>query len=274
MAIPLEDNFTDIIGKAQSGLGISDSQLAKKSAVSIQQIRKIRGGDLDQDAICAVAPVLGLDPESLLEVALGKWKPETLPSIDGLAQFTTPYHDVTVNAYLAWDRASKEAVAFDTGADCAEMLERIEKEKLTVKLILLTHAHDDHVADLRRLREKTGAPVYISEREGGEGADLINEGRKFDVGKLDVESRLTWGHSRGGMTYVVRGLLRPVAIVGDSLFAGSMGGGVVSYDDALRNNLEKILTLPDETILCPGHGPLTTVGEEKHHNPFFAEHWR
>ncbi|HEY8650570.1 MAG TPA: MBL fold metallo-hydrolase [Chthoniobacterales bacterium] len=274
MAIPLEDNFTDIIGKAQRGLEILDSQLAEKSAVNIQQIQKIRGGELDQAAIRAIAPVLGLDPESLLESALGKWKPETLPSVDGLAQFTTPYHDVTVNAYLAWDPASREAVAFDTGADCAEMLERIEKEKLTVKLILLTHAHDDHIADLRRLRKKTGAPVYISEREGAEGAELISEGRKFDVGKLDVESRLTWGHSRGGMTYVVRGLARPVAIVGDSLFAGSMGGGMVSYDDALRNNLEKILTLPEETILCPGHGPLTTVGEEKHHNPFFAEHWR
>src|SRR5439155_1351332 len=58
--------------------------------------------------------------------------------------------------------------------------------------------------------------------------------------------------------------------VGDSLFAGSMGGGNVSYDDALRNNLEKILTLRDETIICPGHGPMTTVGEEKQHNPFFA----
>jgi len=274
MAIPLEDNFTDIISKAQCGLEVSDSRLAEKSAVSIQQIQKIRGGQLDQAAVRAIAPVLGLDPESLLESALGKWKPETLPSIDGLAQFTTPYHDVTVNAYLAWDRASREAVAFDTGADCTEMLERIEKEKLTVKLILLTHAHDDHIADLRRLRKKTGAPVYISEREGAEGAELISEGRKFDVGKLDVESRLTWGHSRGGMTYVVRGLARPVAIVGDSLFAGSMGGGMVSYDDALRNNLEKILTLPDETILCPGHGPLTTVGEEKHHNPFFAEHYQ
>ena len=274
MAIPLEDNFTDIIGKAQRGLEISDGQLAEKSAVNIQQIQKIRGGELDQAAIRAIAPVLGLDPESLLESALGKWKPETLPSVDGLAQFTTPYHDVTVNAYLAWDPANRKAVAFDTGADCAEMLERIEKEKLTVKLILLTHAHDDHIADLRRLRKKAGAPVYISEREGAEGAELISEGRKFDVGELDVESRLTWGHSRGGMTYVVRGLARPVAIVGDSLFAGSMGGGMVSYDDALRNNLEKILTLPDETILCPGHGPLTTVGEEKHHNPFFAEHWR
>jgi hydroxyacylglutathione hydrolase len=58
--------------------------------------------------------------------------------------------------------------------------------------------------------------------------------------------------------------------VGDSLFAGSMGGGNVSYQDALRNNLEKILTLPDETIICPGHGPMTTVGEEKLHNSFFA----
>jgi glyoxylase-like metal-dependent hydrolase (beta-lactamase superfamily II) len=58
--------------------------------------------------------------------------------------------------------------------------------------------------------------------------------------------------------------------VGDSLFAGSMGGGAVSYEDALKNNLEKILTLPDNTVICPGHGPMTTVGEEKEHNAFFA----
>jgi glyoxylase-like metal-dependent hydrolase (beta-lactamase superfamily II) len=72
------------------------------------------------------------------------------------------------------------------------------------------------------------------------------------------------------MTYVVTGLANPIAIVGDSLFSGSMGGGNVSYQDALRNNLEKVLTLPDDTIICPGHGPMTTVSEEKVHNPFFA----
>ena len=72
------------------------------------------------------------------------------------------------------------------------------------------------------------------------------------------------------MTYFVTGLARPVAIVGDSLFAGSMGGGNVSYADAIQNNLDKILTLPDETIICPGHGPMTSVGEEKAHNPFFV----
>ena len=73
------------------------------------------------------------------------------------------------------------------------------------------------------------------------------------------------------MTYVVNGLDKQVAIVGDALFAGSMGGGMVSYPDALRTNREKIISLPNETVLCPGHGPMTTVGEEKKHNPFFPE---
>ena len=144
------------------------------------------------------------------------------------------------------------------------------KEKLSVKLILLTHAHSDHVADLPRLREETGAQVFAPARESVPGAEPIEEGRRFRLGHLEIDTRLTWGHSPGGMTYVVTGLARPIAIVGDSLFAGSMGGGNVSYEHAMRNNLEKILTLPDETIICPGHGPMTTVGEEKQHNPFFA----
>ncbi len=63
----------------------------------------------------------------------------------------------------------------------------------------------------------------------------------------------------------------PIAVVGDAMFAGSMGGGMVSFSEALKNNREKILTLSDQTVLCPGHGPLTTVGQEKVHNPFFPE---
>ena len=93
---------------------------------------------------------------------------------------------------------------------------------------------------------------------------------RFELGGLRIDLLQTSGHSVGGITYWVRGLQRPVAIVGDAIFAGSMGGGMVSYEDALRNNREKILALPEETVLCPGHGPLTTVGEERQHNPFFA----
>jgi hydroxyacylglutathione hydrolase len=274
MAIPLEDNVSDIIGKAQRGLGISDSQLAEKSGVDAEKIRKLREGAFEGDAVERVAPILKLDAASLRKLADGEWSTEGVEETEGLAQFNTVYGDMTVNSYLAWDPASREAVAFDTGADCREMLERITAEKLTVKLILLTHAHPDHVADLRRLRKETGAPIYISDRETADGAEAIAEGKRFKVGSLEIEARLTWGHSPGGMSFVITGLARPVAIVGDSLFAGSMGGGNVSYEEAVRNNLEKILTLPDETIVCPGHGPLTTVGKEKRDNPFFASQGR
>ena len=218
-----------------------------------------------------VAPVLGLGARALCDLAQERYQPATR-EIEGLAVFNTPFHDMCVNAFLTWDPKSRDAVAFDTGADCSGMLARIRKEGLTVKLILLTHAHPDHIADLAKLMKATGAPVYISNRESAPGAESIKEGKMFELGALKIESLLTWGHSRGGMTFFVTGLSRPIAVVGDSIFAGSMGGGNVSYKDAVQNNLEKILTLPDETIICPGHGPLTTVGGEKEHNPFFAGH--
>jgi hydroxyacylglutathione hydrolase len=271
MAIPLEDNVSDIIGKAQRGLGISDSQLAERAGVSAEAVRKIRGGDLSEDAVDRIAPILKLSAPALRKLAAGDWKPEAIGGIDGLAMFNTSYGNMTVNAYLVWDPTTRDAVAFDTGADCSAMLKRIADDRLIVRMILLTHAHPDHVADLRRLRKTTAAPIYISELEPEEGAEPIAEGKHFKIGTLAIEARLTSGHSPGGMTYVVTGLEHPVAVVGDSLFAASMGGGNVSYQDALRNNREKILTLPDETIICPGHGPLSTVGKEKRENPFFAE---
>lgn len=269
MTIPLEDNFSDIVGKAQRGLQISDGELAEKSGASMSEIRQLREGSFGRATIERVAPVLQLNADALRGLAEDNWQPNEI-ELAGLAQFNTVYHDMRVNAYLVWDPASKQAIAFDTGADCSEMLRRSRADGLTIKLILLTHAHPDHIADLRRLVDATAASVFLSSREEASGAQAIEEGKTFKVGKLEMEARLTWGHSPGGMTYVVRGLAQPVAIVGDSLFAGSMGGGNVSYKDALCNNREKILILPNDTILCPGHGPMTTVGEEKAHNPFFA----
>jgi glyoxylase-like metal-dependent hydrolase (beta-lactamase superfamily II) len=150
----------------------------------------------------------------------------------------------------------------------------IETQHLNVRLVLLTHAHPDHVADLRRLRDAIDAPVYVSGREPAAGAEPLVDGREFNVGDLHVKPLLTWGHSPGGITYFITGLAKPIAVVGDSIFAGSMGGGNVSYADAVENNLQKILALPNETIICPGHGPLTTVANEKAHNPFFAAKFR
>src|SRR4029450_7959011 len=118
--IPLEDNVGDIIGKAQRGLGISDSKLAEKARVSSQKIRHLRDGKFDELAVLRVAPVLGLAGRALCELATGEWYPKKIEGRDSLAHFNTHYHDMTVNSYLVWDPASRAAAAFDTGADCGE----------------------------------------------------------------------------------------------------------------------------------------------------------
>lgn len=268
-AIPLEDTFADIIGKAMRGQGFSAGDVAARARVGVSAVQGLCEGRFDEAAARAVAPVLGLGGEQLVAAGKNAWQPRPL-AVPGLAQFNTPFGDMTVNSYVAWDELSREAVAFDTGADCAGMLELLRREGLTLKLILLTHSHGDHIHDLGRLRGETGAPAFVGEREPVAGAEKFPAGRTFTCGKLGIGTWLTWGHSPGGITYVISGLARPVAVVGDAVFAGSMGGGGVSYQDALATNRREILSLADDTVLCPGHGPLTTVGEQKQHNPFFS----
>jgi glyoxylase-like metal-dependent hydrolase (beta-lactamase superfamily II) len=270
MPIPLEDNFGDIIGKAQRGLGLSESIVASRAGLSVEAVRRLRAGHFDAAAARLVAPVLGLNARALEEMGRNEYAPAAVDPFEGLAQFNTPFDEMTVNAYLVWDPASRDAAAFDTGGDCSGMLGQLRSMNLALRFIFLTHTHGDHIFDLDRLREETGAPVYVSSREPLDEAESIEPGRAFSLGSLRVEARLTWGHSRGGITWVINGLPRPVAVVGDALFAGSMGGGMASYEDALRTNREEIFSLPDSTILCPGHGPMTSVGEEREHNPFFA----
>lgn len=269
MSIPIEDEHIDIVAKAQTGLGISDEDLLAKAGITAKELAQVRDGDPDASGLPKVAPVLGLNPEALLAAAHKTWAPEPV-EIDGFAAFNTPFLDMTVNSYICWDPASKEAVVFDTGADASPMLKFLEAQSLNVRLILLTHTHTDHITDLDKILAATNAPAFVNRREPVEGAEPFEEGKTFEVGALKIGTRLTRGHSEGGTTYVVSGLAKPLAIVGDAIFAGSMGGGKISYADALETNRREILTLPDETVLAPGHGPLTTVGEEKKHNPFFA----
>src|ERR1043166_1530106 len=268
--IPLEDNFNDIIGKAQRGFKLRDDQLAERAGIAVNELGRIQSGKVEDELIQKVARALSLGPGALVASANKRWLPAEL-EVAGLAQFNTPYHDMTVNAYLVWDPKSRQAVAFDTGADSSPALQFPKSNELEIKLILLTHTHPDHIADLARFKSETGAPAFVPEREPIAGAEAFSEGRTFELGGLRIETRLTSGHSAGGITFVISGLARPVAVVGDAMFAGSMGGGGVSYTDALGHNRKKILSLPNETVLCPGHGPLTTVGEEKLHNPFFPE---
>jgi glyoxylase-like metal-dependent hydrolase (beta-lactamase superfamily II) len=270
LSIPLEDNFTDIIAKAQRGLKLTPEALAARSGTTIAEIENLKEGKVNEVALRKVASALGLGADALFALAESRYNPDLVDEMEGLAFFNSAFDDMTVNSFLIWDPATNEAAIFDTGSDGQPMLDFAAKRGLRVPQIFLTHIHTDHVFDLDRLIEKTGAQAWVCEREPLAGAESFAAGRTFYIGSLLVETRLTSGHAAGGVTYFIRDLSKPVAVVGDSMFAGSMGGGIVSYADAVRNNREQILTLPDSTIICPGHGPLTTVGEQKHANPFFV----
>lgn len=272
MSIPLEDLFNDVIAKSMRGLGLSDADLAAKAEITAADIAAAKSGTADDRVLRKIAPHLQLDGLSLVTMANNGWTPAPVV-LKGLAQFNTTYHDMTVNAYLVWDKETKNAVAFDTGADAAPMLGFIADHGLVLRFIFLTHTHPDHILDLKKLSADGSVTTFVHERESCDGAQTfaLGETQCWETGGIKIEPRSTWGHSKGGITYLVSGLAKPVAIVGDALFASSMGGGMVSYADALATNRKEIFSLPDHTVLCPGHGPLTTVGEEKAHNPFYPE---
>ena len=192
------------------------------------------------------------------------------------------------NTYLVADRATGEALVIDPGGDPGEILAFLEKERLRCRTIVNTHGHFDHISGNRALKSATGASLLIHEADVPLLAEAVTHARLFllraensppadgllaDQGELRVGSLLlrvlhTPGHSPGGITLVTSG----VAFCGDLVFYGSVGrtdlpgGSERILLDSIRRN---IMTLPDDTVLHPGHGPDTTVGLERKQNPFF-----
>ena len=157
---PLEDNFNDVIGKAQRGLKLGDEALAGKSGIPVSDLLQAREGHFDEQVLRKIAPALNLNPEALVALARKSWQPRDPGVIPGLAMFTTPYHDMTVNSFLAWDPTTLAAVFFDTGADATPMIQTAVDRGLKPQLILLTHTHPDHIADLKKLKAATGAKAF------------------------------------------------------------------------------------------------------------------
>ena len=269
-----EDNWHDIVSKAMRGLQLDTLFLAQQSQVDELSIRSlIEKKLLNESTLVSIASTLRLDAQSLLDVARHPYHQTTVKPPFFFQCFTTSYHGMEVHSYLLWSEENKKAVAFDTGADLTPLLKTLEEHQLQLSLILLTHGHSDHVCQLAKLISTTGASAWIHEK------DLLPQAKSFTfphTWKLDsnitIEALPTPGHSPGGTTYVTRGISPIIAVAGDALFARSVGGiPPQHYKKALEAIQKNILSLPDETIIAPGHGPLTTVGEEKCHNPFLAQ---
>ena len=189
------------------------------------------------------------------------------------------------NCYIVGDESTGEGMVIDPGIDGDRIISKIEETGLAIKLIVLTHGHPDHIGALKEVKDATGAPVAIHPEDamyidGGSGSGfgfprqepikpdrLLIEGDTVTLGNLNFLVIHTPGHTQGGICLFGEG----VVFTGDTLFQYSIG----RYDmpggngrQLLDNIATKLMVLPDETVAYPGHGPQTTIGEEKRGNPF------
>ncbi len=193
-----------------------------------------------------------------------------------------------VNCYLICCEKTNAGAVIDPGDDAPIILDYIKETKLDVKYILLTHGHVDHLAHLMKLKDKIDAEFLMHEDDafllkglfaqalmfglpnpGNPKPDrFVTDGEEINLGKLKIKVLHTPGHSPGSVTFHVEDKL----FVGDLIFSGSIGRTDLpkgDYQTLIDSVQTKIFTLPDETIIYPGHGPETTVGQEKATNPFF-----
>jgi glyoxylase-like metal-dependent hydrolase (beta-lactamase superfamily II) len=271
----LEDSIGDILRKARISLQISAEAAAAAATISMEMYQQLETTGRAPVGLAwkALGTLLTLDGDRLQRQYDG-WRPDPvdLGIWRELRVITTAGDDMTVNAYLVWDEVTREAALFDTGFDAGPILSMIESEGLTLRHIFITHSHGDHVAALGPIRERHPRARLHS---GSKNAPVEHRIRSNDfimLGSLRVTNRDTPGHADDGVTYIVGNWpddASHVAIVGDAIFAGSIGGARENLDLARGKIREQIFSLPTETLICPGHGPLTTVAGEKANNPWF-----
>ncbi len=200
---------------------------------------------------------------------------------------TLPTGPLEVNCYIIGCKKTNKAVVIDPGGHVEQILEKINQHNLEVEMVINTHGHFDHVGGNGELLKITGAELIIhradrplleraSEHAAAYGLQAepsppptreLLGGETLQLGELTLQIIHTPGHSPGGVCILVDDFL----LVGDTLFAGSIGrtdlpGG--NHQQLISNIVEKLLPLPENTKVCPGHGPMTTIGEEKLYNPF------
>jgi hydroxyacylglutathione hydrolase len=203
-----------------------------------------------------------------------------------------PVGPLHCNCSIVGDETSREAMVIDPGDDIDEILALIAKHNLQVKQIIITHAHIDHVGGAMKLRAVTGAPILLNQNDYAllkmldtqaawvgmkspgkvEIDQSVEQADTLRAGSITANVLHTPGHTEGSVCLYFPA--EKTLIAGDTLFAGSIGrtdlpGG--SFEKIIQSLHGTVLALPDETVVVPGHGPLTTIGEERESNPFLVK---
>ena len=197
-----------------------------------------------------------------------------------------------VNCFILGDKQSNEGMIVDPGADCEMILAAVHHFGITVKYIVNTHGHFDHIGCNRTLKEKTGAQLLAHKEDvqflvnaarsaqkygltvenSPEPDVFLTDGMKLELGRRVIEVLHTPGHTQGGCCLYLAN--EKLVITGDTLFADSVGrtdlpGG--SHDQLIQSIKAKLMPLPDDTVVWPGHGPSSTIGQERSFNPYLNE---
>jgi glyoxylase-like metal-dependent hydrolase (beta-lactamase superfamily II) len=278
----LEDDLSDILKKARTGQGLSVNDLVRATGLSGEDVTTLeRGGPPHNRAdIRKLAKALGLRSAPLEQVAIDKWEPAPQHMPVGIETIHGSINGYGVQGYILHDEG--EALLIDTAYNAPAMIAWLESHRVRLTGICLTHGHADHAEGIQEFLARWQVPVYL----GAHDVSLLhwkpsqdrlaapNDGQTISIGRLRVHCLATPGHTPGGICYRIDAGSQPVCFVGDTLFAGSIGRSNphTLYRTHLDSVRQRVLKLPEDCILLPGHGPATTVREELDHNPFASDH--
>ena len=271
----LEDEFVDIVRKAKRGNRIDNAAIGAATGLPLEDLKAWEDGKRvpDEDAARAIARVLQLDPGKLADAAARRWEPHVALPPDVRHHPQDPHPS---NGYLFFLDDGKTAALIDPAGIPANLMRAINEGPYTLRYILITHKHADHcdaTADVARAFPQAQIVMHSLDVHAigplAKSALLLRDGETLPFGD-DAAIRMlhTPGHTDGSSSFLFRGSL----FSGDTLFAASVGGAYgdnSTYRDILNSVRSKFFTLPDDTVVMPGHGPPSTIALEKQHNPFF-----
>jgi len=274
--VPLEDELGDVLEKAMRHAGLNEDALGRRADVAPNRIRDAINyrPELSTDELRRLAAGLGLNEVGLCALGCGRY-PLPPPAILPFALYPLRMrHGIGVaNAYLVAERGATRGVLFDTGPGI-ESLEAVWPPEIRgVDAVFLTHAEGEHTGALCGVVERFGIrEAYCPRGAKVPCGEAVNEGERKHYGELVVTAFSTPGHTPAHNCYLVEAGNRSrgagLLISGDLCFAGSVGGAQFCRKQLAANLRRMLQAVPPETVIAPGHGPLTTVQNELRYNPF------
>ena len=270
----LEDDFCDILTKAMRGTRASAASLAARTGLDAADITSWAKGAAapDEDQARVLAAPLGMDPGKFADAALRRWHPGTVEASEVRRHAQLPHPS---NGYVFFLQGSQRAALVDPAGIAKNLVQILRDGAYHLQYILITHKHPDHCdATGAVFSEFPDAQIVMHRADMHAIGPLarkalpVDDGAELSFGDAKIRMLHTPGHTDGSSSYLFHSTL----FTGDTLFAGSVGGAYgdkTTYTDILNSVRAAVFTLPDQTVLMPGHGPPSTVLWEKQHNPFF-----